>query len=121
MHDIPSQRSWVPSSMLLGFISSLQLFSWGQLTLAKDQNLFLIKIELSGEKKTKIKILPLLPFLFFARLKSISSSSTLPSLLPHLSLEWCRGMENWRLWSVHKSFSLPLLFPPHTFPLLLSS
>lgn len=50
--------------MLLGFISSLQLYTWGQLTLAKDQNLSLIKIELGGEKKTKIEILPLLPFLF---------------------------------------------------------
>lgn len=39
--------------MFLGFISSLQPYGWSQLTLAKDQNLFSIQIELGGEKKDK--------------------------------------------------------------------
>lgn len=83
--------------MFLGFISSLPLYGWGQ--------------------KTKINSPPpALPV--FPGHNSILSSST---PLPLLSLKWCRGMGNWRVWSVDNSSSMPLILHPHSFPLLQSS
>lgn len=95
-----SWHSSLPSNVTLG------------VSLAKDQNLLCIKIELDDqEKRQKLKF-SLSYLSYFSQAQPHFSSSTLLLLLPHLSLERCRV-----IWSVHKSFSMLLLLP-HTFPLL---